>query len=210
MHRASLVIADRQPVVLCGLLAILNAARDFHVVASCQDGGTCIVAIRDLSPDLALLDTSLRGPSGLQILAAVQAEHLSTRLVYFSASPDPSEAARAMARGAYGVIPKEAEPQLLLDSLREVASGPRLLPRLRSPPRGDHENLLTALTVREREIMHLICEGLSNKEIGRELNLSDGTIKVHLHHIYQKLAIHNRTTLAALAARGERSFERKT
>jgi two-component system nitrate/nitrite response regulator NarL len=59
--------------------------------------------------------------------------------------------------------------------------------------------MLTVLTERERQIMHLVSEGLSNKEVGRQLNISDGTIKVHLHHIYQKLAISNRTALAALA-----------
>jgi two-component system nitrate/nitrite response regulator NarL len=201
----SIVIADRQPVVLCGLFTMLRE-NDFNVVASCQDGATCARTIRDLSPDLALLDISLPGSSAFEVLAAVKVEHLSTRVVFLSASSAPSEAASAIARGAYGVIPKDAAPQLLLRGLRQVAFGLRLSPLLGLPskhdndPQGDHAGLSTILTERECEITHLVCVGLSNKEMGRQLNVSEGTIKVHLHHIYQKLAITNRTSLAALGA----------
>jgi DNA-binding NarL/FixJ family response regulator len=211
-RRFSVVIADRHPVVLCGLKNVLSAESDFNVVASCRDGKTCMQVIRDRSPDLALLDTVLLDDlSGLQLLAAIKSEHLCTRVVFFSLSFDSPETATAIARGAYGVIPKEAAPELLLRCLRKVASGQRLLSRAiwdikprkghKSGPRGTLENLQTALTVRERQIMHLVCEGLSNKEVGRQLHVSCGTITVHLHHIYQKLAIQNRTALAALASR---------
>jgi DNA-binding NarL/FixJ family response regulator len=70
----------------------------------------------------------------------------------------------------------------------------------RHSPNGRAENPCHALTERERQIIRLVCEGLSNKEIGRKCNLSDGTVKVHLHNIYEKLAIHNRTALAVMAA----------
>jgi two-component system, NarL family, nitrate/nitrite response regulator NarL len=207
-HCMSIVIADRQPVVLYGLLAMLRAESDFNVVASCHDGASCIQSIRDLCPDLALLDIAQPGPIGFQVLAAVKVEQLSTRVVYLSPSSNPSDAAGAIAKGAYGVIPKEAAPELLLRGLRQVASGLRLLPLPGPPsghgkvPHGELEGLPSTLTQREREIMQLVCASLSNKEIGRELSLSDGTIKIHLHHIYQKLAIHNRTALACLAVSG--------
>jgi two-component system nitrate/nitrite response regulator NarL len=96
-------------------------------------------------------------------------------------------------------------PEVLVQSLRQVAEGRRLLPRLASEQAVSREqsaiaeNALTTLTDRERQIMRLVSEGLSNKEIGRRLNITDGTIKVHLHHIFQKLEINNRTVLAALA-----------
>jgi two-component system nitrate/nitrite response regulator NarL len=110
-----------------------------------------------------------------------------------------------LAAGAYGVIPKEAAPEILLHALRRVARGQRLLPSAmydHVDPREQAaitEKRLTVLTDRERQIMGLVSEGLSNKEIGRRLNLTDGTIKVHLHNIFQKLEINNRTVLAALA-----------
>jgi len=204
----SIVIADRQPVVLCGLVAMLRSEVDFNVVACCQDGATCIRSIRNLCPDLALLDISPPRPIGYEVLAAVKGEQLPTRVIYLSPLCDARDAAGAIANGAYGIIPKEAALQLLVKLLRQVASGLRLL--LPIPGGSDaqgivthseHEGLSATLTQREGEIMRLVSAGLSNKEIGRELNLSDGTIKIHLHHIYQKLAIHNRTALAFLAAK---------
>jgi two-component system, NarL family, nitrate/nitrite response regulator NarL len=133
---------------------------------------------------------------------------LPTRIVFLTASAEDRDLIIAAARGAYGVILKEAAPDVLVHCLRQVAAGRRLLPlansdspRMQDIPVGNAstENVLTVLTERERQIMHLVAEGLSNKEVGRQLNVSDGTIKVHLHHIYQKLAISNRTALAALA-----------
>jgi RNA polymerase sigma factor (sigma-70 family) len=207
MHCTSVVIADRNPVVLQGLMKILGAEGGFRIVASCGDGTSCIEAIRNLGPDIAILDISLPGLTGLEILAIVNSEGLSTRLIFFTASIEDRELVMLAAAGAYGVIPKDVPLEILVQSLRQVADGQRLLPL----PAPDHsvsreqrnivvtENALTVLTDRERQIMRLVSEGLSNKEIGRRLNIADGTIKQHLHHIYQKLEISNRTVLAALA-----------
>jgi two-component system, NarL family, nitrate/nitrite response regulator NarL len=205
----SVIIADRHPVVLCGLNSVLRAERDFKVVASCRDGRTCLQAVRDLAPNLAVLDFFLPGLTGLEILAATRAEHLCTRIVFLAACTDESEVLAAIARGAYGVLPKDVAPNFLVRSLRQAASGMRLpVTTWEGQPRNGHEydariadeNLPIALTQRERQIIQLVSHGLSNKEVGRQLTVSDGTIKVHLHHIYRKLAIHNRTALAALAA----------
>ncbi len=208
MRCVKVVIADRHPVMLYGLMSLLRAENDFKVVASCYDGKKCIQAIRDMSPDIALLDIFMPGLTGLDILAAATSEHLPTRIVFLTASAEDRDLIIAAARGAYGVVLKEAAPAVLVHCLRQVAAGRRLLPRANcESPRGQEcpvgnattENMLTVLTERERQIMHLVSEGLSNKEVGRQLNITDGTIKVHLHHIYQKLAISNRTALAALA-----------
>ena len=206
------VIADRHPIVLYGLMRLIGEKGDFRVVASCGDGITCLEAIRDLSPDVALVDIFMPGLSGLDILAAVTSERLSTRILFLAASAQDRELIMAIARGAYGVVLKEAEPNVLMHCLRQVAAGRRLLPFANDDvPRWQEsagsagtDNMLTVLTERERQIMHLVSEGLSNKEVGRQLNISDGTIKVHLHHIYQKLAVSNRTALAALAFSGSR------
>ena len=207
MRCVRVVIADRHPVVLCGLMSLLGAENDFDVVASCYDGRKCIQAIREFSPDIALLDIFMPGLSGLEILAAATSERLPTRVVFLTAHAEDRDLIIAAARGAYGVILKEAAPKVLVHCLRQVAAGRRLLPLTNGepqraqeyPPRNATGNVLTVLTERERQIMHLVSEGLSNKEVGRQLNITDGTIKVHLHHIYQKLAISNRTALAALA-----------
>jgi two-component system nitrate/nitrite response regulator NarL len=210
MPSVSIVIADRHPVFLHGLMTLLSADRNFNVVASCNDGEKCIELIRNLSPQIAILDIFMPGLSGLEILAIISRERMPTRIVFFTESAEERDLIVAAARGAYGVVLKETSPETMMECLRQVAAGRRFLPSsytngdaargqdspLRSPAA---DNALTALTERERQIMRLVSEGLSNKEIGRQLNLSDGTIKVHLHHIYQKLAISNRTALAALA-----------
>src|SRR6266550_5319443 len=207
MRCTSVVIADRHPVVLQGLIKVLRAEGGFEIVASCSDGTTCIAAIRNLLPDVAILDMSLPGLTGLEILTIANSESLSTRLVFFTASIEDRELVMSAAAGAYGLLPKDIELDILLQSLRQVADGQRLLPLPSSDQAVSREqsniavsdNALTVLTDRERQIMRLVSEGLSNKEIGRRLNISDGTIKQHLHHIYQKLEISNRTVLAALA-----------
>jgi VCBS repeat-containing protein len=207
MRGTRLVIADRHPIVLQGLTSVFASHRDFEIVASCHDGASCVEAIRSLTPDVALLEDSLPDLTASEILAIANAENLSTRLVFFTASVEQGDLAAAIAAGACSAIPKYASLETLLQSLRLVARGIPLLPEP-SPdlaPTGKEvngasiESMLAVLTDREREIMRLVSEGLSNKAVARRLNISQGTIKVHLHHIYQKLEINNRTALAALA-----------
>jgi two-component system nitrate/nitrite response regulator NarL len=205
MRRITVVIADRHPVVLQGLSHVLGAHSDFKIVASCNGGPGCVEAIRNLAPDIAILDGSMPGVTGPEILSIVNAENPSTRFVFFTSSEVERELVMSAAADDYSFISKDVAPEILVQSLRQIARGRRLLPL----PTVDQaalreqstitENALAVLTDRERQIMRLVSEGLSNKEIGRRLNITDGTIKVHLHHIFQKLEISNRTVLAAMA-----------
>jgi two-component system, NarL family, nitrate/nitrite response regulator NarL len=202
MRRTRVVIADRHPVLLQGLSRVLGAQHDFKVVAHCGDGVSCLNAIRVLVPDIAIVDTLM---PGVAALAKFSSEHAATRLVYFTPFVEDRDLQAFAAEGAHAVIPKDIDPDALVRILRKVADGQRLLPAPSSSKpafRAEsavEEEVLTALTDRERQIMRLVSEGLSNKEIGRRLNITDGTIKVHLHNIFQKLDIGNRTALAALA-----------
>ena len=112
-RRVSVVIAARQPVVLYGLMSMLQAATDFTVVGICRDGPKCIETIRNLFPMLALLDCSLWGQSGLQVLSAIRSEQLRTRVVFLSTSFERPDTEIAVAMGAFGVIPGEAAPHHL-------------------------------------------------------------------------------------------------
>jgi len=170
----------------------------------------CIQAIWDFAPDLALLDVSMPRLTGLEVLAWISWEGLSTRVVLLTSAAENLEPIVRGARGAYGVVLKETDPEVLVQCLRQVAAGRRMLGQglAESAPgtwqRGfsrnpSREHVLATLTGRERQIMRLVSIGLSNKEVARRLKISDGTIKVHLHNMYQKLAINNRTELAALA-----------
>jgi two-component system, NarL family, nitrate/nitrite response regulator NarL len=199
------VIADRHPVMLRGLSDVLGAQRDFKVIASCNDGATCIEAIRILVPDIAILDIAMPDIPRREILGIADSKNLATRLIFFTAFVDDRDLMMLAAAGACDIISKDAQPGELLQALRQIANGPRLqaLPSVnKAAGRAQSavaDKTLTTLTDRERQIMGLVSEGLSNKEIGRRLNISDGTIKVHLHHVFQKLEISNRTVLAALA-----------
>jgi len=205
MRSTSVLIADRHPVVLRGLSSVLGAHPDFRIVARCSDGASCIEALRKFAPDIAILDVSMPDVTFLDILSVVNSEILSTRLVVFTASDRELGLLMAAAADGYSVIPKDVTPEVLVRSLRQVAAGRRLLPPPPLQPAASREqsaiaeNALATLTDREQQIMRLVSVGLSNKEIGRRLNITDGTIKVHLHHIFQKLEITNRTVLAALA-----------
>jgi two-component system nitrate/nitrite response regulator NarL len=205
MGSVSVLIADRQPVVLQGLARVLEMQSDFHVVAHCTDGVSCIEAIRKLNPHIAVLGTSMPGLTALEILAIVKSESLSTRLVFFTGSLEQHEVLTS-ADGAHGVILKDVTPEVLLASIHQIARGHKLpsasteqAQALQRSKTALRQKVLSLLTERERQIMRLVSEGLSNKAIGRRLNIADGTIKVHLHNIFQKLEINNRTLLAALA-----------
>jgi len=118
MRCTSVVIADRHPVVLQGLTNVLTAESGFKIVACCSDGTDCIEAIRSLVPDIAILDISLPGLTGLEILA--NSENLSTRLVFFTASVEDRELIVSAAAGAYAVILKDVALEILVQSLRQV------------------------------------------------------------------------------------------
>jgi len=202
MRRINVLIANRYPLVEQGLRKVVGRLRGFKVVACCSDGVSCLEALRSLRPDIAIIDISMPGLTGAEILSIVNAEGGATRVIVFTKCLGDRELVMAAAAGAYGVIHNDMSVEILVQSLRQVANGQRLLP-LRSSDQlpkelaADNEPML--LTEREREIMRLVSVGLSNKEIARRLKIADGTIKVHLHKMFQKLAISNRTELAALA-----------
>ncbi|AMA59392.1 response regulator transcription factor [Bradyrhizobium sp. CCGE-LA001] len=201
-----LVLSDRQPVVLQGLRSILGTLQDFDVVASTSDGTSCLHAIRDLSPDVALIADTLPDLTASDILAITKAEKLSTRLVFFTESDTNHALAAAIATGACSAISKYVAPGTMLRSLRLMAKSGVSLEQSDLSPTGKEadrdgkiEKMLELLTPRERQIVRLVSEGMSNKEIARTLDLSHGTVKVHLYNIFQKLEITNRTVLATIS-----------
>jgi two-component system, NarL family, nitrate/nitrite response regulator NarL len=188
---ARVVIADRHPVIRKGLTALLEAEPDFKIVAHCADGASCINAIQEFLPDIAIIDVSLR-----EILAVISSAIL-TRIVVFTAI-EMRELPIFDGVGVHAVIRKDTDPNTLVQTLRQVMLGQKVLQQAESgQPGGNAEKAVTALTDRERQIVRLVSEGLSNKEIGRRLKITDGTIKVHLHNIFEKLKVSNRTALAA-------------
>jgi two-component system, NarL family, nitrate/nitrite response regulator NarL len=209
MGRISVVIADPHPIFLCGLMSVLGVDKGFDVLGRFTDGTECIQFIRGLSPNIALVDLFMPGMPSLEFLTTAVSERFTTRFVFYASSVNVNEVAAAIIGGAYGVIPKGIAPHTLVDSMRQVATGRKLFPltvwwpelqryqsvdRLKESPK----DALSVLTQRERQIAYWASQGLSNKNIGYKLNISGGTVKVHLYNIYHKLGITDRRVLADL------------
>lgn len=207
-RRFSVIIADRNPLFLQGLKSVLQAEPEFLTVAICQTTAACIAAIRRLTPDLAIIETGLPGAGGIFVLATIAANRLPTRTLLLSSIAEMDQSAQAFAMGAYGILPREIAPQSLVRRLRQVAGGQKLVTVPAEGPqaasgqdeglRRDPEKSLVAITSREQQIINLVALGLSNKQIGLRLDISESTVKTHLNHIFQKLAIRHRSSLPAL------------
>jgi DNA-binding NarL/FixJ family response regulator len=203
----SIVLADDHPVVLHGLADVLRSNADMKVVAVCSDGTTALEAIRKSSPNVAVLDVLMPGLSGIDVLESITADGLPTKVVILTATASDGQLLRAIAGGAQGLVLKEEALTDLVQCVRAVAGGRPWLPSAlvnaalerETGRRSATERLTHLLTTRERQIILLVAEGLSNKAVGRRLDLSEGTVKIHLHNVYQKLQVNNRTSLAALA-----------
>jgi DNA-binding NarL/FixJ family response regulator len=201
MRRVRLVIADRRPIVLQGFVSLFGAQPDFEVVACCLDGASCLASIRRLTPDVVLLEDGFTDVTASDILAVMDDEGLSSRLVFFTATVACGDLARAMATGACGAISMSAKPEALVQSLRLETPGSDRA-RVGNEANGIASfgnNVLAVLTVNERTIMDLVAEGLSDSEIARVLGVSPDIVRVHLDHARQKLGISSRAELSALA-----------
>jgi len=201
MRRVRLVIADRRPIVLQGIVSLLEAQPDFEVVACCLDGASCLAAIRSLTPDVVLLEDGFTDVTASDILAVVDDKGLSSRLVFFTATVACGDLARALATGACGAISMNAKSDALVQSLRLEKPGSDLA-RVGNEANGIASfgnDVLAVLTLNERTIMDLVAEGLSDREIARVLGVSLEIVRLHIDHARQKLGINSRTELAALA-----------
>jgi two-component system nitrate/nitrite response regulator NarL len=208
LHRkpVSVVIADDHPVVLQGITEILRAQPDISVVAACNGGRDATAAIQQFTPDVAVLDIIMPDLSGLDVLLSIVGDRFKTRVVLLTAVAIDDRILAAMTSGAKGLLFKDAAPDNLVDCVREVANGKLCFPndlidaalKRESGRQADGECSIGALTPREAQVSLLVSEGLSNKLVAWQLNMAEGTVKLHLHNIYEKLGIPNRTALCAL------------
>jgi two-component system nitrate/nitrite response regulator NarL len=205
--RVRVVIADDHPIVLSGLRALLGSRPELEIVGTANDGTRALHLICSAEPDLALLDINMPGLTGVDILQKIEGEGLSTRVILLTASASDSHIERAVQCGAWGILLKDTAADDLLAAIDQVLVGERWLPQELVGPaihrevqrRSQKQSLKILLTSRELELVQLVAEGLANKQIARRLSISEGTVKIHLHNIYQKLGVSNRTALATLA-----------
>jgi two-component system nitrate/nitrite response regulator NarL len=205
MNVIRVIVADDHPLVLRGIVDFLATAKDICIVGACADGVQALNSIRELKPDLAMLDLSMPHMNGLDVLTAANRENLATRVLFLAAAASPRDIITAMAEGAYGFLQKDSQPHELLHCIREIADGRKCMPFELFGRAQEIEASTTPipveklLTQREWKVMALAAEGLSNKEIGRRLNITAGTAKIHLHNIFRKVGVKGRIALANVA-----------
>lgn len=217
--RLRLVVVDDHAVLREGLAAILNAEEDIEVVGQGGSAEDAVRLARSQRPDLALLDIDMPG-GGLEALRRIAAEFPETRIVILTASQDDDHLMSAMKDGARAYVLKGVGARDLLRIVRAVAAGesyvpPALAAGLLMGMQGgtaaagkSTTDPLAELTAREREILDHLAKGLSNKEIGEKLFLSEKTVKHHITNILQKLQVRNRVEAALLAQRSVKTGKR--
>lgn len=163
--------------------------------------------MRKHRPDVLILDIRMPRVDGLQVIREMKKEGLPTRVVILTAALDEDKVLEAIRLGVRGVVLKEMAPQLLVQRVRKVHAGEEWLERrsvslalekLLRREAGARE-VAGLLTPREIDIVRMVASGLRNKEIGTRLSVSEGTVKVHLHHIYEKLGVDGRVALTLYA-----------
>jgi two-component system nitrate/nitrite response regulator NarL len=205
MHATTLLLIDDHPLFRKGLAQLFSASDDFEVVGQAASGREGINLALSLAPQQVLLDLHMPGLSGLQVLDELRQLQLDCQVVVLTASMDRSELLSALRLGARGYVLKETEPDALLAYMRNCNAGAIVLDdtlvsllAAQEAPEATSEKLDTgSLTEREGQTLTLIAAGMSNKQIGRELGISDGTVKIYVKNLLQKLNLHSRLELAA-------------
>lgn len=203
------VLADDHPLVLDGLEALFRFEPDFRVLARCRDGEEALERLVELEPDVAILDLLMPRRDGFEILEAVQNRGLDVRVVVLTAGLDDEQLLRVVRLGAKGVVLKEMAPELIVQAARSVHGGGYWLERglggraLQRLLQRDDELTVTrkVLTARELDIVRCVAQGLRNRAIGEKLHITEGTVKIHLHNIFEKLGLESRLELARFAQR---------
>jgi len=203
-----IVLADDHRIILEGLEQLFRRERDFQVLATCTNGEEALAAVRLHLPDVLVLDVQMPRLGGLGVLKKIhEDESLQTRVVLLTASLEEDEVLEAMQHGVWGLVLKESAATSLVQCVRTVARGERLLDPTTVGRALDKimrrqqamREVAQVLSPRETEIVRMVAIGLRNKEIASRLFIGEGTVKSHLHSIYEKLSVHGRVELTLYA-----------
>ncbi len=208
MKKIRLLLIEDNRLLHDGIIAMLKKQQDIRIVTTSGNNKNTIKKIGQIKPDIILLDLGLRDRNSLTIVEAVKKNFPDAKVIVMDLAPVLGDVNLFVKAGASGFILKDASPDDFLETIRAVADGANILPPNLTDSlfseivdralKGGKVKLIEAvrLTKREREVVGLIGDGLSNKEIGQKLRVSDFTIKSHVHNIMEKLALHTRLEVA--------------
>ena len=196
-----IVLADDHPVIRQGLARILKSQKDIEIVAEASDGEEACKLYDRLSPDVIILDLRMPKKDGLQVLLELMSRPVSkARIIVMTSYDSEQDIRRALSAGAKAFLVKESHPQLIREAVRRVAQGESFLPpeiALKLAESMSHPEL----SKRETQVLQYLARGRSNKEIGRALYITEGTVKQHVRSILGRLDALGRAEAIAIAAR---------
>jgi DNA-binding NarL/FixJ family response regulator len=202
-RRVKILVCDDHPVVRSGLRGMINSQPDLEVVAEAAEGSEAVSLTDRFKPDVVLMDLRMPGMDGVTATAVIKARHLDTNILILTTYDTDADILRALEKGATGFLLKDEREDRIFDAIREAARGrtalaPGVASRLVERLRGDAD---AHVSDREIEILMLVAQGQSNREIARELHISDSTVKAHMLHIFDKLGVTDRTAAVTTAVR---------
>jgi DNA-binding NarL/FixJ family response regulator len=208
MKKIRLLLIEDNRLLRNGILAILKPQKDIVIIAASGDGKDTLFKIKQLKPNVVLLDLGLRSQNSLHVVDILKKNFPEAKIIVMDLAPVQADILQYVKAGANGFILKDASLNDFLITIRTVAEGSTVLPPLlvdslfsqivdHAVREGKSKlNEAVRMTKREREVIGFLGEGMSNKEIGQKIRVSTYTVKSHIHNIMEKLALHTRLEIA--------------
>ena len=198
-----ILLADDHPMISTAIEALLRGTQ-FEIVGMASTGEQALAKIEETQPDILLLDLQMPGGTGMDVLRRVRSDGSRMKIVLLTAAIDDASLVEAKNLRAQGMVLKNSDPAYLLECLDRVGSGGRwIAPELTERSKQLNETMadrdIPTLTPRERQLINLVRKGMRNREIADELGVTEGTIKVYMHAIIEKVGVSSRTELAIRA-----------
>jgi two-component system nitrate/nitrite response regulator NarL len=199
----TVLLADDHPFMRAGVESVLRGS-PYQLLATVNDGDAALAAVKEHDPDICIFDVRMPGRDGVATLQAMRDGGDDRPVVLLTAELTDRALYTAVKAGVNGIVLKDGAEDALIECLNTVAAGaraidPALMDRALDLAMTGGSDPLAKLAPREREIAELVAKGLRNREIAERLTMSEGTVKVYLHGIYQKVGVENRTALALMA-----------
>ena len=207
VDKIRVLIADDHPVVRQGLRTFLELQDDIEIVAEATDGGDAVAKVRELKPDVVLMDLVMPQLDGIEAIRQVREVSPTSKVIVLTSFDDREKVYLSVKAGAAGYLLKDADPQELAEAIRTVQRGDALLnpsiaaKLMQEVAEGGPRAAGETLTARELEVLRHLARGMSNKEIAGALVLSEKTVKTHVSNILGKLQLADRTQAALFAVR---------